>query len=885
MISNADIELNGESSLRGITFENLHLTLIKNTKLYEFLADVSDKLILNIPSRISQIKFVTSRIELGDIEINNRYKMNVDLSYLPINSLKHSGKIVLTDIGDVKSGSIDTDELVIGENFLASPGMDVTCNILKLTNSLVHLTMGLVDELPVKLIVKDSIDINPSGNLYFFRHKVTKGHIIIKVYYGSKAYYCLQSQDIPFDVIDKENIPDNIIRVSKKEALLGKSNLALEKDRAFNEMKIATGTQGNINIDKIIDTHRSVKIPDDIRNIYGIYNIYNNEIDDVNQNINDIIKLITEYFEYDDTILKDELIKSIKNDIDIQYIKNTLLLYKDYNFGIYSININKSSDKVVYTYLLVVHNDDIIYSANTTGTQLKITNFYYDYSKVLDIINKLRIVDIENRIVVQNISTNIDRETSSKFADMLRKILQTSSYIYNSINNDLVMCHNSTIYKYKVLSFKVHNQIVFGDIPLNEYTVNKIEISNNNIDKKYIGDNIGDIISTVECTESVIPDCEITLIAELARKYETEIMMFESYELYRYRNSDLTFSNELWNEIINLPIFNNLDSTLIKVLNIDSYDITYNIHVDGYNGGIEAYSITSKSSKYLNEYQSKIDEVIKIDDSGYIMYISTSINIRSLLVSIRSALMSNSRMHNLGNYMMHTAPYAKSDELGIVIGESPRYLMNNRNKEKQLSVIVSLYDGFAYLVQSVLEYRRGKRRKKIEDYHTISIVCRIKNLKTALKLVNQLSFERSKMNQMDESLTTDLLYHADTMYTLAELQYHNIDDINRYKKALGNDSYNTYINYIAKIPDKAVYESISGNKKIESYNDNMILAALKQGFITRVSTIPKDYKKVEEFDLPNNYIMTKYSNGKTFIYNIITLGNIYSDIEIEKAFE
>ena len=202
-----------------------------------------------------------------------------------------------------------------------------------------------------------------------------------------------------------------------------------------------------------------------------------------------------------------------------------------------------------------------------------------------------------------------------------------------------------------------------------------------------------------------------------------------------------------------------------------------------------------------------------------------------------------------------------------------------------VSVIVSLYDGFAYLVQSVLEYRRGKRRKKIKDYHPISIVCRIKNLKTALKLVNQLSFERSKMNQMDESLTTDLLYHADTMYTLAELQYHNIDDINRYKKALGNDSYNTYINYIAKIPDKAVYESISGNKKIESYNDNMILAALKQGFITRVSTIPKDYKKVEEFDLPNNYIMTKYSNGKTFIYNIITLGNIYSDIEIEKAFE
>lgn len=885
MISTADIELNGESSLRGITFENLALTLIKNTKLYEFSADVSDKLILNIPSRISQIKFVTSRIGLGDIEINNRYKMNVDLLHLPINSLKHSGKIVLTDIGDVKSGSIDTDELIIGENFLASPGMDVTCNILKLTNSLVHITMGLVDGLPVKLIIKDSIAMDPSDNLHYFRSRVNKGHIIIKVYYGSKAYYYLQSQDIPFDVIDKESIPDNIIRVSKKEALLGKSNLALEKDRAFNEMKIATGAQCNINIDKITDTHRSVKILDDIRDIYGIYNIYNNEIDDVNQNINDIIKLITEYFEYDDTILKDEFIKSIKNNIDIQYIKNTLLLDKDYNFGIYSININKSSDKVVYTYLLVVHNNDIIYSANITGTQLKITSFYYDYSKVLDIINKLRIIDIENRIVVQNISTNIDRETSSKFADMLRKILKTSSYIYNSINNDLVMCHNSTLYKYKVLSFKANNQIVFGDVPLNEYTVNKIEISNNNIDKKYIGDNISDIISTVEGTEGLIPDCEITLIAELARKYETEIMMFKSYELYRYRNSDLTFSNELWNEIINLPIFNNLDPTLIKVLNIDSYDIAYNIHVDGYNGSIEAYSITSKSSKYLNEYQSKIDEVIKIDDSGYIMYISTSMNIRSLLASIRGALMQNSRMHNLCNYMMHTAPYNKSDELGIVIGESPRYLMNNRNEEKQLSVIVSLYDGFAYLVQSVLEYRRGKRRKKIENYHTTSIVCRIKNLKTALKLVNQLNFERSKMNQMDESLTTDLLYHVDTMYTLAELQYHNIDDINRYKKALGNDNYNTYINYIAKIPDKAVYESISGNKKIESYNDNMVLAALKQGFITRIATIPKDYKKVEEFDLPNNYIMTKYSNGKAFIYNTITLGNIYSDIEIEKAFE
>lgn len=833
---------------------------------------------------------------IGDIVTNvetiNNHDTNDKLvseirKQIPLNSVMHklSNKIKLYEKGAlfISNGcNWSVDSIIIDKSFKGNDP-DEKVGILFNENKLKDFSITILNSIKTTSRSENEKSLK---NLHIILEQLQKISEIkpINVMYGTQAYMILTNANVNINILNKDDMPENLIRRSTKEKVLGSN--ALEK--LHNELSSNTLEH----VSKTINIEAIARIPEEYYKFFDVAEASKDTKVAISDDINNIlaIKLLRRFKQIPELFDKGAL-NELMGAKYSKELKTEIIAPKS-DIKIKKLIIADEEAKELEFIYIVLYKDlvlacayasDFLISANI---QLSTTE---EYLRALNGISQLDTINFDSHTLKQELTLNkYDKE--SYLIDAIKVVIKNSFHFY-SINkklavfpiqedNYMITSIRATVKKGGlVLGSKFSSKYINE---LNSITIQKEKSFNDIID--YINDKYRD--STIirllnnrnkntKENNSKLPEAEISLIYQFCTKYEGSILY-----THKYRGQ---LAEDIIKEMFKLPMFTHIRygdlEMALKGVKYIQRKVSSSIVGDKIDLQVlELIGSHSEIDKCISEYQACVKYVYILSDSTSTDYILSQFNILKLidifakiLIGKNSSL-SKYTVEDYINYIGMAQVWKLDEFYKSIMHLDFKSVINNYAYEYK-DLLIPVFESSTTWYQSG-ERRRGKMPKdevKLDRkpmicvdsttgvmYLCISLIfdyekqlggmkiplLRLKNFRTACKLYRDMyRVERNR----SMGLHIDMLVGETNLCVAILNQYNNNDNRLDY----GNKF--QYTGFLAKKSVTAIYESpeetldnpstdTKNSNILKGYSLGILMKYVNMGGISIIPDIPTSYK-------------------------------------------
>lgn len=731
-----------------------------------------------------------------------KYETNIKISGITAN------KIYIIDESKGKIGSINGNVEINCKELYIKYGLEIEDGTL--------VTMNAYSEIKIK----DNYASEEGELRNHISKLIDEGKLKINVKYNSPAFHYLLNNNIPFELIDKENNDKmkQMNRSKQKEQILGISNLEIK----YNESsRVYENRQEQTKMVNIENLGLNLDIPDIVVSTYGLrlgskedemsigkYNIVDTIIKATVPNIDPFttpfIQLVND-INYKHEIVFTEYLDCIRVSIlAIEYVGCTSTDY-------YIIMTN--GRKLVHMTML----DNVTINKRNIDTETIL-----DAYKIFDHIKGVS----ENGIIKQSLTTKtIDEQLNRQIVRYLYNLKDIDGVYFKCINTFIAKLSDDKYFLIKYINTKSRREATLLNKPKYSYEAVGFNYKEcNDIQKEF--DSIKSRINNAYASSvanyiknNVIGKNKASTEQENGRlraQKKSEIWAFAKYYKTHIKSSkNLTEflstldSTDLEN-LFAMKIFNETDEKEFNKVKTHSI-----LSVETSSFGLEWYSCSTQS-KCIGDLMHSADSKIKVVDyisgeESYYMCMFSSYYMFDILHTLATGSIGidPSKVYADIN-SNYTRAWEKTKELLYIDDSIVKYdkTLNTRcailersanwyihgagrSLTGTLEIVIDPKTGLYYLLNDFTHHNR-----KIRHDLCTKVIIRIADTKAAMLLIKQLQAENGsrKIHALIEDLCRiSRAYHE----VLFGLQNRNVSDIEEYISKLDAQTYNFYRPYIS----------------------------------------------------------------------------------------
>ena len=757
---------------------------------------------------------------------------------------------------------------------------------------------------------------------YNYRHKnrlmELTNNWVFKTYYGTKAYDYLIGNNIPFEIIDPENIPNDMQILQSKAAMLGTNLLNDATDNAINAAKVENTALMDHDIGGT--TH---DVPEEIISLYGL-----NAVNEKEGQFTPSELFAISYYKS----IPFNLFPITSNALDLvkskKAVVNTVSSYARGGLRIYTLEVRLIALNKCDNYVVVMNGKELVHITYIADylTTIKKESYsntdFYGWSKYAKL-------SYENLKQIDELDLQHQSMKQRKW-----KVLGgpggTKDYIVNQFsvlnNTFLGLACDSGLRAIKILDDVYEYRMYWAVGRSGQRNYNKMRM---------IGVNTSEIIN------------------DISEKYKNSITKYieENLELVMKSGSDNStntesidpaYSSPLWQLVELLPtdakcfkdkgtvsdefilalcsiqgIFNEIDERTFELAYKDSPSEVMVINTES-GARFVSYNKNTKSKRYTGEYMHSATNVWEYSsDYGESRYFASRCSGSSLCSWIyRLYTNKNITLCDLNGDRNYSSNVMSSEVVVLVKTRPWRYNYSRVSSGFKLYVAIDPSNGVGYLMMAL---------RNLPNYSLP--LMRLKSWGSVLKYANQLEFEEEVKKNLDiirkfsevrmpdhpnykDHLQSELS-KEDRYRGLYEAVIRNIKTFDE-----GNILKNLNISGVASdwkadigyLPDKPIIEPMYdlrefiesdeidlgtdsiedldlGIKDLDNFDLDLLQAAIAKGFFTVITSIPGAYKPNYILMCGEDHIIEYYnSSAERYAYDIDGL-MVESEYSLSDLFE
>lgn len=587
----------------------------------------------------------------------------------------------------------------------------------------------------------------------------------INTYFGTQAYSVLKSENVKMNILNKEDIPKNLVNRAMKEQLLGKSMV----DIVYDAVNAANSSQLSDNTSNCpVDNGVGVEIPDEIIDYFKL------QLDDncsttTYKRAATLISLI-KLLPISNLPFTRDIIRRMKK--DNKFVVSSLRLCKFDSIKFYIINIGYLGIKgKVDRYAMIANGKKLIHMAYIGTAYCKVQNLY-EIEKVnecIEQLHKLDKVDFVNYVIEQSLTLTTFDEIRN-FIPRAKNIIDFGvTYLwYDNIlitfgNENNMIIFKTTASMEKTSAVNRLDMISYPERIDSITSVDNKELKNviNKIDREYKQSLLFNINTLVkednDTEEGKLPCAEISTYYQIAHRIFTDGNIVSADTIA---------------DILSLPYFEEIEQErYYKILknseykcNIDkddSFDIWYG-------------NIKKNTKRSLNDISLKGIVLIRVAyNYGLEQYYIGDTDIVNLVRSLQKlgSYQNSEYMYSVEDYIKDFSYLMKKwyDKNGSV-GTTERIARQFNNNNRGYKYIIDIY-GISEIIKENIENGIYTAEHYIDLFKMDKY--RAKEFKDDLGKINK-------------SITDDDIYNAGITQELLDLVHNDTDKLNRFREAYEN---------------------------------------------------------------------------------------------------
>lgn len=474
----------------------------------------------------------------------------------------------------------------------------------------------------------------------------------INTYFGTQAYSIMKSENVKMNILNKEDIPKNLVNRAMKEQMLGKSMM----DIVYDAVNAANSSQLSDNTSNCpVDNGIGVEIPDEIIDYFKLQ-LDTNGSDTTYRAAATMISLI-KLLPISNLPFTRDIMRRMKN--DNKFVVSSSRLCKFNSVKAYIISIGYLGIKgKVDRYAMIANGKKLIHMAYIGTAYCKVQDFFgtEKVNDCLEQLHKLDKVDFINYTIEQSLTLTTFDETR-KLISMAKNIFNTGTtylwydnrFITFGNENNMIM-FKTTAYMQKTSAVNRLDKISYPEKIESITSVDSTELSHvtDKLDREYKKSllfNINTLVKEDTDTEDgKLPCAEISSYYQIAHRIFTDggivsadtiadmlsLPYFEEIEQERYYkilkgsefecNIDKDDSFDMWYGHIKSNTKRNLDGLSLK--GIVLIKVAYNYGLEQYYIGDKdpvnlVHSLQKLGSNQNSEYMYSVEDYIK--DFSYLL--------------------------------------------------------------------------------------------------------------------------------------------------------------------------------------------------------------------------------------------------------------------------